>query len=130
MSNQDQYGSKTQANQYGDDFDSLSDDQKIQRKEQYAQAQGGSGSLSQSGLQSDSSLGQANQYGDDFDSLSDDQKIERKNQYAQNQGQQTSASQGGLGATDQSANQQTSQLDQQQQSSMSANKTGYGSSQS
>ncbi len=103
MSNQDQYGQKGQSNQFGDDFDSLSDDQKIQRKEQYAQqeGQGSMGQGSQQGQQSGS------QFGDDFDSLSDDQKIERKNQYAQQQG-------GGS----------TGQYGQQQ----SANKTGYGSS--
>lgn len=102
MSNQDQYGSKTQSNQYGDDFDSLSDDQKIQRKEQHASQQGGQSTLggqgAGAGMGGKDDLGQtgaSNQYGDDFDSLSDDQKIQRKEQYAQGQGGSASSSLGG-----------------------------------
>ncbi len=101
MSNQDQYGSKTQSNQYGDDFDSLTDDQKIQRKEQYASQQGGQSTLGgqsagagMGGKDDLSQTGASNQYGSDFDSLSDDQKIQRKEQYAQGQG---GGGSGGLG---------------------------------
>ena len=125
MSNQDQYGQKTQGSQYGDDFESLSDEQKIQRKEQQAQQQGGQPSMG--GKDDLQSQGQSNlDYGADFDSLSDDEKIQRKQQYAQNQGSQTQ-SQGGMGATGQSDS-QSQGSSQDTLGQQSTNKTGYGSS--
>lgn len=78
MSNQDQYGGKGQGGgaDPNDDWDSLTDEQKMQRKQPYIDQdqQGGSGKPGE---------GQRMDLGDDFDSLSDDQKIARKQEYAQ-----------------------------------------------
>lgn len=78
MSNQDQYG-KSQGGQAdpNDDWDSLTDEQKMQRKQPYIdQDDQGDGS-------GKPGAGPRMDLGDDFDSLSDEQKIARKQEYAQ-----------------------------------------------
>lgn len=104
MSNQDQYGGKPgqTGSQNNDDWDSLTDEQRMQRKEEYRNQNPGQagddfggkpGAFDKSG-----NLG-SSQFGDDFDSLTDDQKIARKNEYAQRDQQSGSAGQTGYGSS-------------------------------
>lgn len=82
MSNQDQYGGKGQGGaDQNDDWDSLTDEQKMQRKQPYIDQPGEQDQ--QGGYGEKPGEGARMNLGDDFDSLSDDQKIARKQEYAQ-----------------------------------------------
>ena len=87
MSNQDQYGGKGQAGSQdnNDDWDSLTDDQRMERKQQYRDQndQGGGQDQGDSAYSGKTDTGSRMELGDDFDSLSDEDKIARKQQYAQ-----------------------------------------------